>query len=72
MIFMPARLGREDVLHLLDERAHFLELCLELLDLQTRELGEAHVEDRLGLPLAQLEPLLQLRSSRSACPLPRE
>ena len=45
-------------------RADFLELLLQLLDLEAGELGEAHVEDRLGLPLGQLEPLLQLRARR--------
>ena len=45
-------------------RAHFLQLRLELVDLEPGELGEAHVEDRLGLPLAQLEPRLQLRAGR--------
>ena len=42
--------------------ADFLQLFLELLDLEAGELGEAHVEDRLGLPLAELEPLLKLRA----------
>ena len=57
-------LGAEQSAHVGDERLHFLELRLELLDLQAGELGEAHVEDRLGLPLAQLEPLLKLRARR--------
>ena len=59
-----ARTRRENRAHLLDERAHFLQLRLELLDLEAGELGEAHVEDRLGLPLAQLEARLQLRARR--------
>ena len=46
------------------ERADFLQLLLQLLDLEAGELGEAHVEDRLGLPLGELEPLLQLRARR--------
>ena len=44
-----ARMPRSSLI----ERAHFLELRLELLDLEAGELGEAHVEDRLGLPLAR-------------------
>ena len=60
------RRGRDAriVPHLLDERADFLELRLELLDLEAGELGEAHVENRLGLTLAELEPLLKLRARR--------
>ena len=42
-------------------RPDLLELGLQLLDLEAGELGEAHVEDRLGLLLAQLEPLPELR-----------
>ena len=58
----PPLLRAEDRAQLLDERAHFLQLLLQLLDLEPGELGEAHVEDRLGLPLAQLEAALQLRA----------
>ena len=53
----PLRLGREDALQLLDRGPDFLELGLQLLDLEAGELGQPHVEDRVGLLLAQLEPL---------------
>ena len=54
------RLRLEQRAQVLDERADFLELGLELLDLEARQLREPHVEDRLGLTLRELEPLLQL------------
>ena len=47
------------LLQLLDRGAHLLQLGLQLLDLEAGELGEPHVEDRLGLPLGQPEPLPQ-------------
>ena len=48
----------------LDEGADFLEFLLKLADLEAGELREAHVEDRLGLLLTQLEtPLQFLRSA---------
>src|ERR1019366_6487946 len=60
----PLRLGSEDRIEFLDERLHFLELLLELLDLEAGELREAHVEDRLGLLLGELEAPLQLGARR--------
>ena len=54
----------EERAQVLDHRADFLQLLLELLDLEAGELGEAHVEDRLGLALGELEALLELRAGR--------
>ena len=51
----------EDVLELgdlLDDREVFV---LDLLALERGEPGEAHVEDRLGLPLGQVEAVHQVR-----------
>jgi hypothetical protein len=59
------RLRSQDLTQLLNERAHFLELGLELVDLQARQLRQAHVQNRLGLPLTELEPLLELARSLS-------
>ncbi len=52
--------------------ADFLQLLFQLLDFQARQLGEAHVEDRFGLALRELEPLLQLRVRGRRYPRPRE
>ena len=59
---MVIRLGArgEDALELLDRGADLLQLGLQLLDLEAGELGEAHVEDRVALLLAQAEPLPEL------------
>ena len=51
--FMRSSFDASSARSSLIERADFLELLLELLDLEAGELGEAHVEDRLGLPLAR-------------------
>src|SRR5688500_16661634 len=48
----------------LDQRADLLQLLLQLFDLEPGQLCEAHVEDRLSLPLRELEPLLQLSACR--------
>ena len=45
----------EDVFKLLDQREHFQVLVFNLLALKCGEPGEAHVQDRLCLQLAQLE-----------------
>src|SRR3989440_4831287 len=58
------RLGAEDLLALLDELAEFLELILELGDLEGGEPGEPHVEDLGRLLLRQLEALAQGRVGR--------
>src|SRR5690606_20217751 len=54
-------LALEDLLELGDEAADLGELLLELLDLEPGQPGEAHLEDRLGLPLGEAEPLLEPR-----------
>ena len=51
----PARVG-QDVLELGDELDDREVLVLDLLALERRQPGQAHVEDRLGLQLGQLEP----------------
>src|SRR5688500_5840466 len=56
----PARTRRENLPQLLHERSHFLELGLELVALQARQLRASHVQNRLGLTLAELDPLLKL------------
>ena len=48
----PLLLGAKDCLQLLDRRADFLALGIELLGLQSREPRQAHIENRFGLPLA--------------------
>jgi hypothetical protein len=58
----PALARAQDRAQLLDLGAYFRELRLELLDLEAGELREAHVEDRFGLPLGELEARLQLRA----------
>ena len=55
----PARLGGQNSLQVLDGGLHLLELGLQLLDLEAGELRQPHVEDGLGLLLAQLEPLAE-------------
>src|SRR6185312_3699656 len=47
---------------LLELPAHLGELFFQLLALETGELGETHVENRVRLPLRPLEPPLQLRA----------
>ena len=49
----------EDALQLGDRGAHLGQLGLELVDLEPGELGQAHVEDRVGLRFAEAEPLAQ-------------
>src|SRR5436305_1035349 len=58
----PLLTRAEQRAEILDDGADLLELRLQLVDLEAGELGEAHVEDRLGLPLAQLEARLELRA----------
>jgi hypothetical protein len=53
------RLRGEDLLALLDELADFLELLVQLRDLEGGEPGEPHVEDFGRLPLGQLVALAQ-------------
>src|SRR5213596_215114 len=53
------RLRPEDLLALLDELADFLELVLELGDLEGGEPGEPHVENFRRLLFGQLEALAQ-------------
>ena len=48
------------LLQVLDRGPDFLELGLQLVDLEAGELGEPHVEDRVALLLAEPEPLAQL------------
>src|SRR5258706_492540 len=52
---------RQDVLELRDQLDHAEVLVLDLLALEGGQAGEAHVEDRLGLELAQVEPVHQVR-----------
>ncbi len=59
-----ARLALEDATQIGDGGADLGQLLLELVALETGELGEPHVEDRLGLPLAEPEPALQLCAGR--------
>ena len=62
MIFMRrSREARIERSSLISARTS-LSSCFQLLDLEAGELREAHVEDRLGLPLGQLEARLQLRA----------
>ena len=58
------RLGGEDLFAFLDELADFLQLLLELGDLEGGEPGEPHVEDFRRLLLGQLEALAQGRVGR--------
>ena len=55
----PLRLGRQDSLQLLDQLADLSELRLQLVDLESGQPGEAHVQDGLALLLRKLEPLAQ-------------
>ena len=45
----------EQVLEVGDRRQHFLVLVLDLLPLESGQPPQLHVEDRLGLKVAQLE-----------------
>ena len=54
----------EDAAQFGDQRAHFSQLRFQLVDLETGQLGEAHVENRLGLPLRQRESRLQAEARR--------
>ena len=55
----PGRVG-EDVLELRDQLDHREVLVLDLLALEGGQAGQAHVQDRLGLELAQVEALHQV------------
>ena len=59
---VPPRLRGQQGFEVGDHAAHFLDLLLQLLALEPGELGEAHVEDRLGLDFRQLEAELELRA----------
>src|SRR6266850_2576798 len=58
------RLGREDLLALLDELPDVLQLLVELRDLEGGEPRQTHVQDFGRLLLRQLEPLAQRRVRR--------
>ena len=49
-------------------RPDLLELGLQLLDLEAGELGQPHVEDGVGLLLAQPEPLPEPGVGLGRCP----
>jgi len=56
-----ARRVGQDVLELGDELDHQEVLVLDLLALEGRQAGQAHVEDGLGLPFRQVEALHEVR-----------
>ena len=57
-------LAPQDLLQLRDERADLLDLGDQRVALEAGQLGEAHVEDRLGLPGRQVEARNEARLGR--------
>ena len=60
----PPLAAAKDVAQFGDQRLHFRQLLLELVDFEAGQLGEAHVEDRFGLALRQRKPRLQTEACR--------